>query len=555
MSGCRGTGLLPALPPADASATLTVTPASITAGNHATLKWATTNATSVSIAPGIGTVAASGSTTVTPSATTQYTLTATGITTATASAKLTVEPAPPTATLTAVPPTIFSGSSSTLTWNTKNASTVSIAPGIGDVAASGSTIVMPANTTQYTLTATGSATTTATTTVTVQAQGSVNSPIYHVVIVMMQNHALDNLFGTYPGANGLDATLPSYHQVDAQGNTVSPTPVTTLSTTDLNHNRVSYVASWDNGKMDKFAYTNGDLSMQYYDESLSGLSSDKKPYGISNIWGYAQKYDLADNFFASAMNTEPANELYMTAATVQDAHTAGSYPYYDPCSEILKQKQGGSIAAPLTETNVGDQMTAKQVSWTWYQENFDTSQNGTCVNYVPQENIFQYYTSTQNSEHIQNYTTAAFQSVLDSGTLPSVSWIQPSGDHDMHPGGGNILDGIEWLDNFINMVKASTAWPNTAIVVLWDESGGWYDHVPPPQIDAEGLGMRVPVIIISPYAKTNYISHKQMDFVSILRFIQWNWNLGIIPASTQATREQQSGDLCDLLTTPCGAPQ
>jgi phospholipase C len=127
----------------------------------------------------------------------------------------------------------------------------------------------------------------------------------------------------------------------------------------------------------------------------------------------------------------------------------------------------------------------------------------------------------------------------------------------MHPGGGNLLDGVEWLDGFVKMVKSSSAWPNTAIVILFDEGGGWYDHVPPPQIDVEGLGNRVPVIVLSPYAKTSYISHQQMDFVSLLRFIQWNWNLGQIPDSppnVQGSREQQSGDLCDLLTSPCGAP-
>jgi len=124
----------------------------------------------------------------------------------------------------------------------------------------------------------------------------------------------------------------------------------------------------------------------------------------------------------------------------------------------------------------------------------------------------------------------------------------------MHPGGGNVLDGVEFLSNVVQDVQNSSIWQNSAIIVLWDESGGWYDHVPPPQMaNTEGLGARVPVLVISPFAKTNYISHQQMDFVSILRFIQWNWNLGELPSAAQAAREQQSGDLCDLLTSPCGA--
>ena len=190
--------------------------------------------------------------------------------------------------------------------------------------------------------------------------------------------------------------------------------------------------------------------------------------------------------------------------------------------------------------------------------------NGTCKDYVPAEKAdpFQYFTSTENSSNIQDFTMSGFESVLNNGTLPAVVWITADGAHDMHPGGGNILDGVEWLDEIVQAVKNSSAWPNTAIVVLWDESGGWYDHVPPPQLSdtddpslpgGQGLGMRVPFMIISPYAKTNYISHQQMDFVSLLRFIQWNWNLGQFSDPTQSAREQQSGDLCDLLTSPCGA--
>jgi phospholipase C len=134
-------------------------------------------------------------------------------------------------------------------------------------------------------------------------------------------------------------------------------------------------------------------------------------------------------------------------------------------------------------------------------------------------------------------------------------WVNPSPGHSMHPGQGNIANGIEWLDNFVQAVKGSSAWANTAIIVIWDESGGWYDHVAPPQLNGTiGLGARVPVLVISPLAKTNYISSQQMDLVSVLRFIQWNWALGTFADSGQAAREAQSGSICDLLTTSCGNP-
>jgi len=145
--------------------------------------------------------------------------------------------------------------------------------------------------------------------------------------------------------------------------------------------------------------------------------------------------------------------------------------------------------------------------------------------------------------------------MLSSASLPSVMWIQPSPGHSMHPGQGNIANGIEWLDDLVQSAKASSSWSSTAIIVLWDESGGWYDHVAPPQLNNTiGLGARAPVLVISPLAKPNHISHVQMDWVSILRFIQYNWALGPFSDPSQAAREQQSGDICDLITTSCGAP-
>lgn len=565
LSGCRGAGLLGTLPPVMPTASLSASPGTVPVGKSATLTWTTANASSVSIDPGIGPVTLSGTMKVSPSATTQYTLTATGQGgNVTATATVTVAPVP-TASLKADPGTITAGSTSTLSWTTTNATTISIDHGVGTVSASGSSAVSPTLTTQYTLTATGAGgTATASATVTVNPAGT-NSPIQHLIILMMQNHSFDNLFGNFPGANGLDPSLPSYNQVDAQGNTVSPTPITTLSTADLTHDQPHYFKSWNNGGMDKFAFTEGDLSMQYYDYNnpLSGMTTDKKQYSMSTFWNYAKDYALADNFFMSAMNSEPSDELLMVSATVHSNHVSSALPSLDPCTAKQQQSGGGTTADPLTETNVGDQLSAANIPWTFYQQSFDNTKNGSCKDYVPQENPFQYFTSTANSSHLQDVSVSSFKSVLANNSLPSVAWITPDGALDMHPGAGNILDGVQWMDEIVQAVKSSNYWPNTAIIVLFDEGGGFYDHVPPPQLSnlptgwlpgGQGLGFRVPVILISPYARTNYISNQQMDFVSILRFIQWNWKLGEIPATDQQNREQQSGDICDLLTSTCGAP-
>ena len=384
------------------------------------------------------------------------------------------------------------------------------------------------------------------------------SSVQHLIIVVMQNSSFDHLFGTYPGANGLDSSLPSYSQVDQSGNTISAQLLTNTSPTDLNHTATSYTIAYDSGKMDKYAWENGDEAMGYYDSSSAGTANDGQSFSVNTLWGYAQQYALADNFFAGAMASEPSNMFYMVAADPGTGSDPYGYPQLDSCTAGLYQQNksnGASITPPLTFPTVGDQLSAKGISWGFYQEFFSNEQSGTCTHYVPQENPFQYFQSTANSTNVQNFTMPGLTSMLASSSLPSVMWVQPSPSHSMHPGQGNIANGIEWLDGFVQAVKASSLWPNTAILVLWDESGGWYDHVAPAQLSGTlGLGARVPVLMISPLAKTGYISSQQMDFVSILRFIQWNWALGQFTDSGQAAREAQSGNICDLLTTNCGNP-
>ena len=384
------------------------------------------------------------------------------------------------------------------------------------------------------------------------------STIKNLVIVVMQNSSFDHLFGTYLGANGLNPGLPSYQQVDQAGNTITPQLLTDLSPTDLHHTATSYQIAFDSGKMDKYAWENGDESMGYFDNTSIGTANDGQQFGVNTLWNYAQQYALADNFYASAMASEPSNMLYMTAAGVGTGSDPYGYPQLDACSAALYQQNqsiGATITPPLTFQNVGDQLSAAKISWTWYHEYFSNEQNGSCLHYVPQENPFQYFQSTANSANVQNFTFTNFESQLSAGTLPSVMWVTGSPGHSMHPGQGNIANGIEWLDNLVQAVKGSNAWANTAIIVVWDESGGWYDHVAPPPLSGTiGLGARVPVLVISPLAKSNYVSSQQMDFVSILRFIQWNWALGTFADSGQAAREAQSGNICDLLTTSCGNP-
>ena len=124
----------------------------------------------------------------------------------------------------------------------------------------------------------------------VQSAQVPRSGIKHLMIVVMQNDSFDHLFGKYPGVNGLDSSLPSYKQIDQAGNTVSPQLLTDLSPAGLNHTATSYQTAYDSGKMDKYAWANGDLSMQYYDNTSIGPATDGQQFGVDTLWSYAQQY-------------------------------------------------------------------------------------------------------------------------------------------------------------------------------------------------------------------------------------------------------------------------
>lgn len=343
--------------------------------------------------------------------------------------------------------------------------------------------------------------------------------IKNVIVVIMQNRSFDHLFGTFPGANGIQPGVPGFTQKNAAGATVTPMLLTTTSTPDLPHTRNDFLRVWDNGAMDKFAFYNGDTSMGHYDNTSPG---------IGTLWNWAQQFALADNFFPSVMSDAPTNQLYLVAA--DDNNDAGLLqPFFPPCNTQITARSG------YTFQHVGDQLAAKGLNWAWYQESL-----GDCALYVPQENPFQFFTDSHSSTNIRDFSKFAGDL---AGSPPAVAFIQPGPSHSMHPGSGPITSGITWLDNLIRQIQASSIWPHAAIVVIWDTSGGWWDHAPPPQVDAQGLGPRVPMMVISPWAKKNYISHVQMDDVSILKFIQSTFGL-----STLNSRNQLGNDIGDMFS-------
>ncbi len=342
--------------------------------------------------------------------------------------------------------------------------------------------------------------------------------VKNIIVVTMQNASFDHLFGTFPGANGPMPGDPGYVEVDSTGAQVSPFLLTDLAPPALPEGPAAFQATMDGGQMDKYAFYNGAISMGYYNNTTPG---------IATLWSYAQQYALADNFFSSVIGEAPSNQLYMVAAN-DNGSPYSVQPSFGPC------QQPDPAAAPLGFPNVADQLTSKNIQWGVYQQDL-----GNCAAYLPLHDPFQFFTSTHASPNIRDYSQ--FQNDLAGNTLPAVSFIYPNNASDMHPGYGSMEVGAAFLDSLIQAVQSSAYWNNTAILVTWDTGGGWYDHVAPPAVDSQGLGSRVPLLAISPLAKKGYISHTQLEHVSILKFIQSTFGLASLNP-----RNDVASDLTDL---------
>jgi phospholipase C len=429
------------------------------------------------------------------------------------------QPSIPTVSISSDKATVIAGDTATLSWNSTSATTLNIDNGIGAVPPSGSRDVQPTADTTYTITASGAGGT-ATAAVTIKFSDT-RSPVKHAVVVIMQNRSFDHLFGKLPGANGAKPGDPGFVQKDAAGTDQTPFLLTQLNRIDLVHAHSDFVKMVDSGKMDGFALVNGATAMGFYDNTTPG---------IDVLWNLAQQFALADNFFASVLGDAPTNQLYLVAASDRD-FPFGVEPAFGPCNEA------DPASTPYTFPNLADQLSAKNLAWGWFAENY-----GICTSYQENQNSFQFFTSTHDSPSIQDFSQ--FKTRLANGTLPPVSFIQPTDPHAMHPSSAlDVAAGTQWLTQLVQDIQNSSVWADTAIIVVWDSAGGWYDHVAPTTVDSQGMGPRVPMLVISPFGKRNYISHVPMDDVSILRFIQWNWGL---PSLNPRNDSPASGDLRDM---------
>jgi phospholipase C len=329
-------------------------------------------------------------------------------------------------------------------------------------------------------------------------------PIEHILFVIQENHTFDNYFGTYPGADGLPRGL-RVPTSPGGAPTLSPFHFTSPLTHDLTHTWEAARAAMNGGKMDGFGSAEGSPStMGYYDRS-----------DLPNYWAYAESFTLCDRFFSSLAGPSLPNHLYTVAA-----QSGGVV-------KNLSQPPEGGFDFPTIAELLGKSDT----SWRYYD---GTKGPKTFGLWNPLPGFKTFMNDPSLRAHL--VPNVEYFKDLRDGMLPAVAWIIPNMPESEHPP-HDLQVGMWYVTDVVNALMKSPYWRHTVLVITWDDYGGFYDHLPPPEVDRYGYGPRVPTIVISPYARRGHIDHTQYDFTSVLRMIEERFEL---PALTSRDRHANS---------------
>ena len=418
-----------------------------------------------------------------------------------------------------------------------------------------------------------------------------STPIQHVIIVIQENRSFDNLFATFPNANG--TTVGRVEAMPPSLATACPSPITQATTVpltmhnlvfgdDFQHSNAAYLTALDNGNMDGFDLENKSPGGGYKPSCLYNYAY-VDPSQIQPYWTMAQQYVLADNTFQTqGSGSFTAHQDLIAGGTVVNYDTgscSGSCqnsivddptgfpwgcdartpnPYGTPPVEgavtdlITTQLQYLLDKGPypcLSYKTMRDLLDAKKVSWKFYApaiqkwsqcggQGGDTAGIWSAFDAISAVRFSKEWGTKVPGSNLK------FFSDIKAGTLPAVAWITPDALNSDHPqeekshgqcskGGADLDYGPSWVAQIVNAVGGSKYWKSTAIVILWDDWGGFYDHVPPPfKDDQGGLGFRIPMLIVSPYVQP-HVEHTQYEDASILRFIEDNWSLGSLGTTDQ----------------------
>jgi phospholipase C len=338
------------------------------------------------------------------------------------------------------------------------------------------------------------------------------TPIKHFITLMQENHSFDNYFGSYPGADGIPkGTCMPFDNKDPKGGCVPPFHLGNRAVTDLGHTREVFDAQYNRGRMDGFVSSfrrqgqSGQHAMGYYDDR-----------DIPYYWNIADNYVLFDRFFTSSGAGSVWNHMFWVTATPGN-----------PREDMIPPGGFGDLPT------IFDRLEAAGVSWKFYVQNYDPTVNfrtikvaekgerASQVIWVPLLSYARYIDDPKLRSHIVDLDE--YYQDLARGTLPAVSYIVPAGASEHPP--GRIQAGERFVRGLLNALASSTSWKDSAFTWTYDDWGGWYDHVKPPQVDEFGYGFRAPALVVSAWARRGKVDHTTLDFTSILKFIEENWNL------------------------------
>jgi phospholipase C len=385
------------------------------------------------------------------------------------------------------------------------------------------------------------------------------APIDHVVVIYLENRSFDHLYGLFPGAEGLAQAGAAATQIDKDGKPYEMLPAFTgpaanparpalqlpalpnkpfdlapfapmnqpmNASFEVANNFYQAQQAINGGKMDRFVSVAGSLTMGYY-------------YGPTlPMWPYAQQYVLADHFFQAAFGGTAANHYFLFCACtptwpnappelVAQVAADGSLVKdgsVTPDSYLVNNVRDPQLAekAPLQSLpHIGDRLDGAGVSWTWYSAGWNTTK---ARNPTRPFLLFENTASGSSgaTKHVKD--ESEFLTDLKVGALPQVAFVKP-GENEHPVQSSGLLQGDQHAADLVRAIQESPFWKSTAIIVTYDEGHSFWDHVAPPKVDRWGPGKRVPAIVVSPYAKRGFVDKTVYDTTSILRFIEWRWNL------------------------------
>ena len=430
-----------------------------------------------------------------------------------------------------------------------------------------------------------------------KSEAITTTPIKHIVVIFQENRSFDQYFATYPYAanlagenpflarngtpnvNGLlTAGLLQHNPNSSNPQRLGPSDAIVCSDS---HDYTDEQNAFDHGLMDMFPEHTADSScplgqvVDYFDGNT-----------VTALWNYAQHFAMSDNSFNTTFGPSSpgavnlvSGQTHGVVASLGDISgdvvggtlIGDADPLYDDCGSPDQVGLGGK--------NIGDLLNAKGVTWGWFEGGFSdcnathtTTNGGVRKDYIPHHQPFQYYLSTANPHHLRptsvamighqgdqanhEYDIPDFWAAAKAGNLPAVSFIKAPAYQDGNAGYSNPLLEQQFVADFINRLEVLPQWHDTAVILAWDDSGGWYDHVMSPIMNQSqtardaltgaglcgsnpakvageyqarcGYGTRLPFLVVSPWARQNFVDHHVTDQTSIIRFIEDNWQTGRI---------------------------